>query len=306
MKLWGLLIGVIYLGACNPKEQTEVSLRGRIDNRLGDKVVLDVCGQDSVFEVPLNAEGRFAFNVKLANGKYARLLNGKAVFPLYLAPGMEMELEVDAQEVKRGNYTSVTLGKGISKETQMMAHYYEHQWFPSSQEMFSQEPDDYRKLLQAVVNHNDSIIDAFLKQDSEKYDQRFVKLFKLQIKVPLAVSCFYYPTYHNLLGARSDKELSEYIDVFDKMLPKNDSAVYNNVYRYKTYEVAYWNNIVTDALVDVADEDIVNAYFDKLEELNVLPQIRRDAARIFFMQEVTGLSLQEKDLIEKRIGELER
>ena len=305
MKLWIYLVSIACLMACNTSIKKEVSLCGQIKNPLGKNVVLDVCGQDSVFEASLDAGGRFVFKVEIPDGKYVRLLNGKAAFPLYLAPGMEIELEMDAQKVKEGNYTSVIFGKGSNKETQMMAHYYEHQWFPSSQEMFSQEPDDYRKLLEAVVNHNDSIIDAFLKKDAGKYDQKFVDLFKLQVKVPLAVSCFYYPTYHSLLVQGNAAEQPEYIDVFDTMLPKNNREIYNNVYRYKTYEVAYWNHIVAESLADVAEEDIVNAYFDKLKELNVLPEIRKDAAKIFFTQEVTGLSQTEKDLIKKRIEELE-
>lgn len=304
MKLWGLLIGVVCLWACNSGKQNEASLSGRITNRLSDHVELDFCGCDSVLKVVLDTAGYFTLKVELSDGKYVRLTNGRATFPLYLAPGMNVELEMDALKVKRGNYTSVTFETGINKETRMMANYYEHQWFPSSQEMFSQEPDDYRKLLQAVVNHNDSIIDAFLKQDAEKYDQKFVELFKLQVKVPLAVSCFYYPTYHSLLGGEDNKESPVYVDLFDKILPKNNREIYNSVYRYKTYEVAYWNNIVAAALADVAEEDFVNAYFNKLEELNVLPQISRDAAQIFFMQEVTDLSQAEKDLIKKRMEEL--
>lgn len=302
--MWICLISIACLVACNTSIKREVSLNGQIKNPLSKNVVLDVCGQDSVFEASLDADGRFTFRVEVSEGKYVRLLNGKAAFPLYLAPGMEIDLEMDAQKVKEGNYTSVIFGKGSNKEIQMMTHYYEHQWFPSSQEMFSQEPDNYRKLLNAVVSYNDSIIDAFLKKDEGKYDQRFVELFKLQVKVPLAVSCFYYPMYHSLMSQENVENLPEYVDVFDEVLPKNNRYIYNNVYRYKTYEVAYWNHKVAAALADVAEEDIVNAYFDKLEELNVLPEIRRDAAGIFFTQEVTGLSQAEKDLIKKRMEEL--
>ncbi len=67
-------------------------------------------------------------------------MNGKAAFPLYLAPGMKLRVEMDAAKIKNGEYGSVVFPEGINKETRMMIHYYENQWFPSTEELFIYTP----------------------------------------------------------------------------------------------------------------------------------------------------------------------
>ena len=82
--------------------------------------------------------------------------------------------------------------------------------------------------------------------------------------------------------------------------------VYNKVYRYKTYEVAYWNDRISTAMLNeqVPDSNVVATYFEKLSALQLLPQISLDVAQAFFTQQVEGLSLDEKALVEKYINVL--
>ena len=62
-------------------------------------------------------------------------------------------------------------------------------------ELFIYTPAEFRELLDTIVGYNDGLIEDFLKADSSGYDRDFADLFKLQVKVPLAVSYFYYPVY---------------------------------------------------------------------------------------------------------------
>lgn len=294
------------LWACNPSIQDEVVVTGTLNHYKGDKVYFEIYGQDSIVKADLDSSGNFTARLRIPEAGYVRLMNGKAAFPLYLKPGMSVRLEMDVDKVRQGEYESVMFPGGINKETRMMAHYYENQWFPSTEEMFVYPPDLFRELIDTVVVYNDSIVDYFLAADEIGYDRRFAELFKWQIKVPLAMSYLYYPVYHTLLNPKDSSEIPEDFNIFDKMLPKNDTLVYNRVYRYKTYEVSYWNNVLTGDSEnrDTLDAEYLNTYFDRLLALNLYPQIRNDVAHTFLVQLRKSLNPEVKEVIGKRYREV--
>lgn len=43
----------------------------------------------------------------------------------------------------------------------MMIHYYENQWFPSTEELFIYTPAEFRELLDTIVGYNDGLIEDF-------------------------------------------------------------------------------------------------------------------------------------------------
>lgn len=303
------IVGILWIAclwACNPKVKNEVSVSGRLNNYKGNKVYLEIPGRDSLVKAELDTAGYFIASLSLDAGTYVRLMNGKAAFPLYLAPGMKVRIEMDAARVKNGEYESVVFPEGINKETCMMIHYYENQWFPSTEELFIYPPVEFRELMDTVVAYNDGLIDDFLESDTKDYDRDFVNLFKLQVKVPLAVSYLYYPVYHTLLNPDDKSEIPEGFNIFDKMLPKNDSVIYNKVYRYKTYEVSYWNNKISQEIRGLTGdpEQYFNAWFDGLVALNLCSQIADDVAHTFIMQHAKEMGPEAKAVVKNRYEEV--
>ena len=259
---WYIALWIACLWACNPIHGVKVS--GDLLHYKVDKLYFEICGQDTTITVALDSTGNFETILPLKEAGYVRLANGKAAFPLYLLPGKSVRLKMDMKRVQEGDYESVEFLEGDNPETRMMVDYYQKQWFPSTQEMFVLPPDDFKQFMDSIVRFNDRIISAFVKKNT--CDPAFVQLFRIQVKVPLAASYFYYPMYHSLLNREDKSETPADFNIFDRMLPKNDINVYRSVYRYKIYEVSYWNNLLGEKLADLMSEPerFVNAYIDEL------------------------------------------
>lgn len=298
------ILWIACLWACNPDFDGKVEISGILENPVENEVYVEICGQDSVLKTSIDSEGKFFLKFPLEEGAYIRLSNGKMAIPLYALPGMNLEMKVNLQEVLKGKYDSIALSGEVNKETRILLAYYSHQQFPTSQEMFSLNPQEFRALIDSVVRYNDALIDSFLVADTLPYDDNFIRLFKIQVKVPLAVSYFYYPTYHALISSEDTTVFPKDFNFFDTLLPKNDSVVYNKVYRYKTYEVSYWNNLLTEKLIDVPEEEIISTYFDELKKLKLIRQISEDVAYIFLSQQIQSMSPEEKDVVRKCFPEI--
>ena len=240
----------------------------------------------------------------LEKAGYIRLANGKAAFPLYLQPGKSVRLKMDVKSVLEGDYESVEFLEGSNPETRMMVDYYQKQWFPSTQEMFVLPPNDFKQLMDSIVRFNDRIISAFVKKNT--CDPAFVQLFRIQVKVPLAASYFYYPMYHSLLNREDKSEIPADFNIFDRLLPKNNIDVYRNVYRYKIYEVSYWNSLLGEKLANLMSEpeQFVSAYIDELNKLGLHEQIRDDIGNNFVMQYYNELPKEVVLILKSRYKEI--
>lgn len=294
------------LWACNQNVNKEAEVTGKLTNHKGNNVYFEVCGQDSMVKTIIDSAGCFSAKLDMPEGSYVRMMNGKAVLPLYLAPGGRLKVEMDAELVKDGKYETVVFPEGCCKETRMLMDYYQKQWFPATQEMFVLTPVEFRQMMDSVIRFNDLVIDRFLAADAEKYDTGFIKMFKLQVKVPFAASYFYYPMYHGLMNPEDTSDIPTDFNIFNKMLPKNDSVVYNRVYRYKTYEVSYWNNLLSLKLASLSGEPekFFNAYIDELNKLDLNEQIRDDVGNNLIMQYVGSVPKEVVDIFKNRYKEI--
>lgn len=294
------------LWACNQSVSMEAEVSGKLSNYKGKKVFFEICGRDSVVKSDIDTAGYFAVRFDMPEGSYVRMVNGKAVLPLYVAPGSKMRIEMDAEQVKDGKYETVVFKEGDNKETRMLLDYYQKQWFPATQEMFVLPPAEFKQMIDSVIRFNDQVIDQFLVSDAALYDSAFVKMFKLQIKVPFAASYYYYPMYHSLMNPSDSSEVPADFNLFDKILPKNNPMIYNGVYRYKTYEVSYWNNLLSQKLQAVAGEpqQFFNAYIDELNKLNLNQQIRDDVGNNLIMQYAGSVPKEVLDIFKNRYKEI--
>lgn len=302
-------IFTLFLAAClwacsqNP-EPAQVT--GKLTHYKGDKVYFEICSQDSILKVALDSTGSFTASLPVTESSYVRLMNGKASFPLYVKPGMKVQLEMDAEQVKEGDFESVKFPAGVAPETQMMVYYYQNQWFPSTEEMFVKTPVEFRQMMDSIIRYNDQVVDDFWAKQGGEWDRTFVDLFKIQIKVPMAASYYYYPMYHSLLNRADTSEIPEDFNFFDELLPKNDSIVYNKVYRYKVYEVSYWHNEIGARLANLSGdpEAFLNAYIDQLKALDVHRQLKDDLGNNLIMQYAQVDSQAIKDILIRRYPEI--
>jgi len=297
-----MFLWIACLSACNSNDGTQV--RGNLQNYKGKKVYFEICGQDTTITVALDSVGNFEASLPLREAGYVRLANGKVAFPLYLQPSEKVLVKMDVEKVQNGDYKSVELMEGNNLETRMMLDYYEKQWFPSTREMFVLPPADFKQLMDSIVRHNDAIITEFVRK--APCDPEFERLFRIQVKVPLAASYFYYPMYHSLLNREDKSELPADFNIFDEMLPKNDIDIYRKVYRYKIYEVSYWNNLLGEKLADLMSEpeQFVNTYIDELNRLGLHQQIRDDVGNNFVMQYCKELPGNARRVLQSRYKEM--
>ena len=112
--------------------------------------------------------------------------------------------------------------------------------------------------------------------------------------------------YHSLLNREDQSEEPDHFNIFDEMLPKNDIDVYQKVYRYKIYEVSYWNNLLGEKLADLMSEPehFVNAYIDELNKLGLHQQIRDDVGNNFVMQYYNELPEDARQVLQNRYKEV--
>lgn len=99
-----------------------------------------------------------------------------------------------------------------------------------------------------------------------------------------------------MLNPQDQSEIPEDFNIFDEILPKNDSMIYNKVYRYKTYEISYWNEKIAQELKDFSGEpaQYFNVWFDKLSALHLCPQIAGDVAHSFIMRHAKEMTPKSK------------
>lgn len=299
---WGIFLWIACLWACNPSN--EVKIAGDLQNFKGNKLFFEICAQDTTISMLLDSTGTFNVQLPLDEAGYVRMVNGKAVIPLYLKPGRNVEMSLDVNKVREGDYETIKFSEGDCAETRMMFDYYQKQWFPETQEMFVLPPVDFKQMMDSIVRYNDAIIFAFVK--SNPCDPEFVRLFRIQVKVPLAASYFYYPMYHSLLNREDQSEEPDEFNIFDEMLPKNDVNIYQKVYRYKIYEVSYWNNLLGEKLADLMEDPVqfVNAYIDELNKLGLYQQIRDDVGNNFVMQNYDKLPVEAQNVLKDRYKEI--
>lgn len=299
---WSIFLWIACLWACNP--DNEVTVSGSLLNYKGNKLLFEICGQDTAITAMSDSTGRFEVRLPLKEAGYVRLANGNVAVPLYLKPGQTVQIEMDVQKVREGNYEVMKLMKGDNPETKMMLDYYKKQWFPSTREMFVLPPVDFKQTMDSIVRYNDAIITDFVKKTP--CDPAFERLFRIQVKVPLAASYFYYPMYHSLLNRDDRSEEPEHFNIFDEMLPKNDINIYHKVYRYKIYEVSYWNNLLGEKLAELMTEpeQFVNAYIAELNKLGLHQQIRDDVGNNFVMQYYKQLPGDAQQVLRNRYKEV--
>jgi len=300
-----LVIIVCTICACYNTKASNAKISGFIKNPKGNKVTLQVQSLDKLFTFEIDSKGFFKGEIDVKEGLYARLVNNKVAIPLYLEPGVNIELSYDRSEVKKGKYSSVKIaGKG-NIETKMMLNFYEKQLSHSSQELFVLTPIEFQKLQRETAKFNLNIIDDFVSSN-KSINKDFVKLFKYQVQITLAASFFYYPSYHSMMNKQDKSAIPKNFNFFIEKLPKNNIDVYTKVYRYNTYEVSVWNQLLMEKVMPLQSDmvKLFNTYIDELKSLKLAQPIMDDVANNFIMQQYKAAPDNIKEILKKRYPEV--
>lgn len=284
--------------------QKNAIISGKVKNPIKNKITIDIPSYNKRISLDLDKKGKFSEEFEVKNAVYARISNGKATIPAYLSPGTNLKVTFDARKLSKKDYKNVSINCK-NPETKMMINYYSKQLFPASEEMFGLTPKEFKKKMKYVANHNDSIISVYSKKN--KYiDTAFVNLFRIQVKVPLAISYFYYPTYHAMMVPDDKSEYPENFNIFDDTLPKNNLKIYNSVYRYKTYVVSFWNLALSSyaSKENAKGIDFINNYIDILKKMKLKQAIKDDVANNFIKENYKKSSNEGKEIIKKRYSEI--
>jgi len=291
--------------ACYNTNASNVKISGFINNPKGNKVTLQVQSLGKLFTFAIDSKGFFKGEIDVKEGLYARLVNNKVAVPLYLEPGVNIELSYDRSEVKKGKYSSVKIaGKG-NIETKMMLDFYEKQLSHSSQELFVLTPIEFQKIQRNTAEYNVKIIDDFVKANGD-INKGFVQLFKYQVQISLAASFFYYPSYHSMMNKQDKSAIPKNFNFFIEKLPKNNIDVYTKVYRYNTYEVSVWNQLLMEKVMPLQSDmvKLFNTYIDELKSLKLAQPIMDDVANNFIMQQYKAAPDNIKEILKKRYPEV--
>jgi hypothetical protein len=266
-----------FILACQPSNEALIS--GTITNPVGDKVYVEIHGQDKPVTLSIDSAGYFEGRIQIEDAIYGRISNGKAKLPAYINAGVELKVAFDVKDVAHGDYSNVKIEGDKVKETQMMVNYYQNQMFPSSKELFILSPIDFKNKIKEAVTHNEKLIDDFVSVNTD-LDKHFVDLFKIQIQLGLASSYFYYPMYHSMFAPNDKSPVPADFNFMIDRLPKNDLEVYNKVPRYKPYEVTIWTNQILEKIAPFREdtEKYFNSYVDEIIKLDIHSEIKEDVA----------------------------
>ena len=280
-------------------------LSGDVKNFEGHKAAINIVNGNRVLPIEFDEKGHFENRIMMKDISYVRVVIGKATVPVYLAPKVKLRLRFDVENVLKGDYSKVKIKGNASAETKMLLVYYTSQAFPDSQTAFKLTPVDFKNKMVEVSEHNLAIIDKFAKKH-KSINSKFVSMFKLQSLVSLTPFIYSYPMYHSMMVPNDKSEYPEGFNIIDSKLPKNDIYVYNSVYRYKIYEVSYWNNYLL-AKVNNLKSDLArffNAYIDELLSLKLNSQIQDDVANNMIMQNYGAVPENVKKIFRSRYKEL--
>lgn len=267
------------------KEDKQFAISGNIENFKGAKVFLQLPTIAKNFKVDIDSLGAFKYQMDQKEAVYGRLIINKLSVPVYVKNNTDVKLKINLESLAKADYSSIKVSGENILETKMMLDFYTKQDYPQTQPSMVLSPDDFVKRLRKAQKHNLEIIDNFVKENSS-IDKEFAQNFKYQFQITLAAAFLYYPQYHSMMVPSDKTPIPADFNFFAKELPLNDLNVYNNVYRYKTYEVSIWNlkimSEVTNPQVDI--DKFAIEYLEKLKSYNLKEQINNDVANNYMSQ----------------------
>lgn len=214
-----LLLSLFSLFSCTHGDVVQIS--GRITN--GDSVV-SIWAKDSIYTFPLDDDDFFSGEIPVKSGSYATLLYNS--LNLYLSPGENLEVYVDAMNFSGSLYFRGSLG-GINNylKEQEVAVFFDKNYYTLSEEEFV-------KKMKALIDGKTKLLEA------KNFDESFTKLEKERISYSVAERVSFYPIYKKRAEQKADYKPGKVFTDFLSSFSLNNEALFGTK-DYRTFLLNY-------------------------------------------------------------------
>lgn len=183
--LFGSVLLLISLFSCSRPDSVQVS--GRVEN--GDSIV-SIWVEDSIYTFLLDENDFFSGTILLKNSGYATLLHNS--LNLYLSPGEDLEIYVNAKNFSSSLYFRGSLG-GINSylKEQEVAVFFDKDYYALSE-------NDFVRKMQVLIDEKTKLLEA------KNFDGSFTNLEKERIRYSVAERVSFYPIYKKRTEQNAD------------------------------------------------------------------------------------------------------
>lgn len=206
-----LLSGLLF--SCSRNDTVQVS--GRMEN--GDSIV-SIWVEDSIYHFPLDENDFFSGKIPLKHNCYATFLHNS--LNLYLSPGEDLEIYVDALNFSASLYFRGSLG-GINSymKEQEVAVFFDRDYYTLGEAEFVAK-------MQDLIDEKTKLLEA------KNFDESFTRLEKERIRYSVAERVSFYPIYRKRIYPDEDYRPGRVFTDFLSSFSLNNEALFGaNDYR---------------------------------------------------------------------------
>lgn len=206
-----LLSGLLF--SCSRNDTVQVS--GRMEN--GDSIV-SIWVEDSIYHFPLDENDFFSGKIPLKHNCYATFLHNS--LNLYLSPGEDLEIYVDALNFSASLYFRGSLG-GINSymKEQEVAVFFDRDHYTLGEAEFVAK-------MQDLIDEKTKLLEA------KNFDESFTRLEKERIRYSVAERVSFYPIYRKRIYPDEDYRPGRVFTDFLSSFSLNNEALFGaNDYR---------------------------------------------------------------------------
>ena len=264
-KLLSLLVIILLLNSCQESPDYAL-LSGNVLNPKTEIItILD--GREKLQDIVIKEDGSFADTLKVEPGYY-RLAHGNESGTIYIAPGYDLQMELDTAEFDESMNFS---GTGAEVNNYLSAKYL------ANEKTIGDIPTHYSLDEKAYSEKVLAMKDERLKalQQAGITDKNFRSLEAQNLEYEYMGLLTRYESYHKYYTKQDDFETSEDFPVEDiKKIVFNDSDAYEKVPSYKSLA----NNVVSSRIYDAIGDDYQSAevaHFAALDSVEI-PALKKD------------------------------
>lgn len=265
------VIFYILFFSCTPDRTVQIS--GRMEN--GDSIV-SIWVEDSIYNLPVDGNRFFSGKVRMSRSGYATLLHNS--LNLYLSPGEDLEIYMDALNLSGSLYFRGSLG-GINNylKEQEVAIFFDKGDYELGEKEFMEK-------IKRLIDEKTQLLEA------KNFDPVFTRLERERIGYSIAERVLFYPFYRQMDRQERYVPGQNLTDFLSSFSLNNDELFGSKDYRsfllnYIWLKRVDWNDYRrTSSLDGIVDY--------------VLATITNPATRDFLLMEIVNRSIWENNGLE--------
>ncbi len=268
-KIIPLLLLAFIVFACQQKNTIIIS--GKIKNSSDSLAHLTVYYSDLTDTISVNHDGTFYADFELGEEHMGGFYYQNNMFPLYLEPGGNINIEFDTKDFLNYAITNVRVSGEKSEKTSLL-NSLDEDWRKYNWPEKLKLPDDSFMLF--VRNVQNEVYNKLEKTKTEHSSSDiFMKRAKLKYDVKLLSTIEYYKRTH-----QSDEIPTDYFVEFSNRIPEYDKELCQEVQEYLWFLVPKFKMEISNTLsasgLDKETSAYINKMADKIIALDVPQQIK--------------------------------